>query len=267
MDATADIPNEVWCSVKRVVQFSGGVGSWAAAKRVADIYGTQDMVLLFADVKDEHPDLYRFLDDASANIGVPVTVIADGRTPRQLMRDEKFIGNSRKDPCSKLLKRRLLDRWCRENCDPKDTMRYIGIDWTEAHRLETFRKRVAPWSAEAPLCQEPYMGKDEAMAWCVREGIELPELYRRGFSHNNCGGACIKAGQGQWALLLQHDRQRYLDWENWEAEMRAVVGDRSILRDRRGKTSKPLTLRDFRARVEVTGQYDKHEHGGCGCAL
>lgn len=252
--------------MKRVVQFSGGIGSWAAAKMVANIHGTADLVLLFADVKDEHEDLYRFIQEGAANIGVPVTVIADGRTPRQVMTDEKFIGNSRRDPCSKILKRELLDRWCRDNCDPEDTMRYIGIDWTEAHRLETFKARVSPWSARAPLV-DAGLSKVDARLMLQDEGIAEPLLYQLGFPHNNCGGACIKAGQAQWALLLKHDPERFLSWETWEHGMRETVGDHSILRDRTGGVSRSLPLRAFRLRVESQQTFDKQEWGGCGCAL
>jgi PP-loop superfamily ATP-utilizing enzyme len=35
----------------RVVQFSGGIASWAVARRVADRYGVDDLVLLFADTQ------------------------------------------------------------------------------------------------------------------------------------------------------------------------------------------------------------------------
>src|SRR6266511_1582734 len=63
-----------------VVQYSGGIGSWAAAQRVIAEHGTADVVLLFADTQVEDDDLYRFLGDAAAQIGVPVTVVADGRT-------------------------------------------------------------------------------------------------------------------------------------------------------------------------------------------
>lgn len=38
------------------VQFSGGGGSWLAAKRVAERYGTDDLVLLCADTRSEHED-------------------------------------------------------------------------------------------------------------------------------------------------------------------------------------------------------------------
>jgi 3'-phosphoadenosine 5'-phosphosulfate sulfotransferase (PAPS reductase)/FAD synthetase len=253
--------------LKHVVQFSGGAGSWAAAKRVAERYGTDSMVLLFADVKDEHPDLYRFIDEAAANVGVPLTVISDGRTPRQVMSDERLIGNSRMDPCSKILKRELLDRWCRAHCDPDETARYIGIDWTEFDRLETFRNRVHPWKAYAPLCEKPYISKQDALMWLRKERIELPLLYRQGFPHNNCGGACIKAGKGQWAMLLKHDPDRYRAWEEWEETERARLGDHSILNELNGGTKRVLTLRNYRLRLEADPTYDQFELGGCGCAL
>ena len=58
--------------MKHIVNFSGGVGSWAAAKRVAAKHGTADLTLLFADVLIEDDDLYTFLVRAAANVtGVP----------------------------------------------------------------------------------------------------------------------------------------------------------------------------------------------------
>lgn len=66
---------------KHVVMFSGGIGSWAAAKRVAERHGTADMVLLFTDTKTEDEDLYRFIDEAAADVGAPLVKIADAERP------------------------------------------------------------------------------------------------------------------------------------------------------------------------------------------
>ena len=253
--------------MKHLVMFSGGIGSWATAKRVASAHGTKDMVLLFADTMIEDDDLYRFLDEAASNIGVPLTTIKDGRTPWAVMRDERIIGNSRIDPCSKILKRKLLDKWRNEHCEPDDTVVYIGIDWSEEHRLKTVRSRTQPWRYEAPLCEPPLISKPQMLGLLRAEGIRPPRLYELGFAHNNCGGACIKAGQAQWALLWRTFPDRYLQIEQWEQEMRASVGEHSILRDRRGGESKPLTLRAFRERLQQQGDFDEQEWGGCGCAL
>jgi 3'-phosphoadenosine 5'-phosphosulfate sulfotransferase (PAPS reductase)/FAD synthetase len=256
-------------SLKRVVMFSGGIGSWAAAKRVAMRTGTEDLTLLFSDTLVEDPDLYRFLQEASENVGGTLVRISEGRTPWDIYRDERFLGNSRLDPCSKLLKRRPAERWLRENCDPADSLVYLGIDWTEAHRFERTRKRRAQegWRYEAPLCEPPYLSRSDLFRWLDREGIARPRLYQLGFSHNNCGGFCCKAGQGHFAHLLKVLPRVYAEHEANEESMRQMLNrDVSILVDRRGGGKRrPLTLRQLRLRIEAGGDVDSHEVGGCGC--
>jgi len=70
-----------------VVMFSGGIGSWAAAKRVAAVHGTAGLILLFTDTLIEDADLYRFLADAAVNVGGQLVRIAEGRTPWEVFRD------------------------------------------------------------------------------------------------------------------------------------------------------------------------------------
>lgn len=248
--------------------FSGGLGSWATAKRVAAEHGTADMTLLFTDTRMEDDDLYRFLSAAAANVGAPLVRIAEGRNPWHVFFDERFLGNSRIDPCSKILKRQMSEKWLSANCDPADTIVYVGIDWSEEHRYIGLRDRWAAqgWRYEAPLCDRPYIDKNVMAAMAVSEGLELSSAYIIGLSHDNCGGFCIKAGQGHYKRLLQHRRARYLHHENMEQGFRAYIGkDVSILTDRTGGEKKPLTLKDFRIRVESGAQIDAFDIGGCGC--
>lgn len=256
--------------MKHVVMFSGGVGSWMAAKRVAAQYGTDDLALLFTDTMMEDEDLYRFIDEAAANVGAPLHKIADGRTPWEVFRDERFLGNSRIDPCSKILKRQLADKWLEEHYDPAETTVYVGIDWSEEHRFTRLeaRKKAQGWTYAAPLCSPPWLTKRAMFGALKAEGIELPRLYKLGFSHNNCGGFCIKAGHGHFANLLKQMPDRYAEHEAREQEFREFLGKPvSILTDTTGGSKKPLTLRDFRIRVESGGQVDMFDIGGCGCFL
>ncbi|MFJ8387733.1 hypothetical protein ACIQ9Q_25045 [Streptomyces sp. NPDC094438] len=66
---------------RHVVQFSGGVGSFLAAVTVAERHGTAGATLLIADTLAEDEDLWRFSDAAAGFLGVPLTVVRDGRTP------------------------------------------------------------------------------------------------------------------------------------------------------------------------------------------
>lgn len=250
-----------------IIMFSGGVCSWAAAKRVVARHGTDGVVLLFADTKMEDEDLYRFIDQAAGNVGVPLVKIADGRTPWEVMQDHHSFAGNRMDFCSKELKRDLLDEWRDKNGTPDKTTIYVGLDWTEQHRVDRVNERCKPWIYKAPMAEPPYITKEQMLAQLKDQGICPPRLYGMGFPHNNCGGFCVKAGQAHFAHLLRTMPDRYRFHEEKEAELRKTVGDYAILRDRKGGVTKALTLADLRRRIENQQEFDMFEWGGCGCAV
>jgi Phosphoadenosine phosphosulfate reductase family len=253
--------------VKLVVFYSGGIGSWAAAKVAKKLYPEAEMTLLFTDTKTEHPDTYRFLRESAVNVGAPLVEISDGRNIWEVFRDKRFLGNTRVDVCSRVLKRDLARRWVQANCDFAGTIIVIGIDWSEVHRFERMRSRWAPWVIEAPLTRPPYRLKSELHAWAESEGLRQQELYRRGAAHANCGGGCVKMGQGGFARLLAADPDEYARWEQNEQALRAELGDVAILRDRIGGETRPFTLRQLRERIEAGREPDMFDIGGCGCML
>lgn len=255
---------------KHIVQFSTGAGSAEVAYRVVGQYGLTDVVLMTADTMAEDADNWRFASEVVAGLGRPTwTVLCDGRTPMQVGRDERCVPNNRMAVCSRVLKRDLIRRHLDAHFDPVADVVYLGFDWTETHRLDAARPHWAPWRIEAPLTGPPYLTKPEILNAMRARGIEPPRLYADGFSHANCGGACVRGGQAQWALLYRTNPDRYREWEAEEAATRAVLGkDVAILRDRRGGTVKPMTLRAFRERIEPTaGTTDSDDWGACGCFM
>ena len=183
-----------------------------------------------------------------------------------ILRDERYLGNTRVDPCSKILKRNLMDRWYQDNCEPGNTVVYLGYDWSEDHRLERSRAAMKPWRVEAPLSEPPYLSRHAMLRAVELDGIDPPRLYGMGFQHNNCGGACVKAGQASWRLLLEQMPDRYRYHEKKEQEFRDWIGkDVTILRDRTGGKTAPLTLLEFRKRVEAGQDTDQIDWGACSC--
>lgn len=253
--------------MRHVVMFSGGIASWAAARRIADAHGTTGMTLLFADTRAEDEDLYRFLTQAAAQIGAPLVRVADSRAPWQVFADETYIGNACLAPCSRWLKQVPCCRWLEAHTDPADTVVHVGIDWTELHRPPAIRCAYRPWRAEAPLCEPPYLSKDDLLNQARRCGLEPPRLYRLGFPHNNCGGACVRAGQATWAHLLQTFPDRYRYHEHQEERLRTRLGKNvAILWDRTGGTTRPLALQALRRWLERRTAADEHDAldwGGC----
>lgn len=268
--------------MKHVVMFSGGIGSWAAAKMVAAKHGTDDLYLVFTDVKGnaesphigEDEDTYRFLEDSVKNIGGKYVYLNEGRDIWQVFKDKKFLGNSRLAHCSHILKQKPARDWINSNVGPEDSIIYVGIDWTEIHRLPAIVKNYLPYKVVAPLAEpyyhretRMYFDKPELIEWAKSEGLTPPRLYSLGFSHNNCGGGCVRAGQGQFKKLLEVMPERFAMWESKEQEIIKHIGkDVSILTEMKDGVKKPLPLVELRRRVEDQPQLvDEQDIGGCGC--
>lgn len=252
-----------------VVMFSGGIGSWATARRVAEGHGTDNLTLLFADTLVEDADTYRFLHEAADQIGAPLVTVADGRTPFEVFHDDHFLGNARLANCSKYLKQKPCREWIEEHCDPARTILYVGIDWTETHRIPAIEKGWLPYTVAAPLTEPPYVAKGQMIADARAVGLDPPKAYADGFPHANCmAQGCVRGGQAYWEHLLRTKPEVYAETERQEAKIRETDwgADATILKDRRGGTSTPMTLTTFREQVEVQpGLFDALEWGGCGC--
>ena len=251
-----------------IVNVSGGVPSAVALERAVLRFGSERTVGVFADVKIEDPDLYRFLDDVEEHLGFTITRIAEGRTPWDVFFDEKMMGSNRADLCSRILKREFIDKWIiDQGYTPDNAVRAFGFGLKEVGRADDIRAIVAPFPVWTPLHDKPFMTSCECVEY-VRDvwDVDPPDLYDQGFPHNNCGGACVKAGHGQWYLAYKKRRWIYDAWEQKEQEFRELTGkDVSILRDRRGGSYKPMTLKDLRRRFEEEGYRPSDVRGGCDC--
>jgi len=253
-----------------LVQFSTGASSAEVAWRVVhDIAAPgDDVVLLAADTLVEDEDNWRFGYEVAGRLGLQITRLADGRTPMQVGRDKRVVPNNRFAVCSRILKRELLRKWMDENHDPATSVVYLGFGWDEQFRMDKSRPHWDPWTIAAPLLAPPFLTHGDMLQGWRDRGIEPPRLYAQGFGHANCGGACVRGGQGQWEVLLRVNRDRFMEWEGEEQQTRDMLGkDVTILRDRSNGTSTPLTLRRFRERLDSQpGLFDDSDWGSaCGC--
>lgn len=198
--------------------------------------------------------------------------LSDGRDVWDVYEAARFLGNSRLDPCSARLKRQPAARWLSENCAPAETQIIVGIDNEEEHRFlggprtPGIRSAWAArgWAALAPLCDPPYLSWQGRLAALDRASLWLPRLNKLGFAHNNCGGFCCKGGHGHWKEMLRVFPERYAYAERRENEIRELLGDVSMLTDRRGGAGKrPLTLSALRAR-DLTA-VEQADMGACNC--
>lgn len=183
-----------------VCQFSCGAASAVATKLALAEYGsTHDVQIINAFLANEHEDNRRFLADCQAWFGRQVTVLRDtkyGADIIEVFRRERFMMSRQGAPCTRVLKRRLMDSWKR----PGDVM-VFGYTAEESDRLDDFRDRNPDRPVIAPLIERG-LGKDDCKAMIQRAGIELPIMYRLGYDNANCIG-CVKGGEGYFRAIRE----------------------------------------------------------------
>lgn len=254
--------------MKHIVSFSGGMGSFAEAKACVDKFGKENVILVFADTLMEDEDLYRFKDECVAFLGCELVTLTEGRTPFEIFKDVKFMGNSMVDPCSKLLKREPLNRWFKKNYQPQEAQMHLGIDYSEEHRLVGVQTRMKPYVYRSTLIED---GRIINKDYSEQFGIKRPRLYNWKLGHNNCGGFCIKAGLGHYKALFEANSERYAEFEAKEADVYESLGAvYPFLKKTEDKVLKRLTLKEYREQyleLNKVSVEDAQEYGGCGCAI
>lgn len=182
--------------MRRVVsRFSCGAASACATKIAIERHGSAVRVIN-AFVADEDDDNRRFLTDCERWFGQSIIVLRDkkfGASAATVWRKERFIVNRSGAPCSRALKRDVLEAYTKS-----DDLIVLGYtaDSRDVDRYDRFidaNSNVKTW---APLI-EAGMTKRDCFAHITAAGIELPRMYRLGYHNANCP-KCPKGGMGYW---------------------------------------------------------------------
>jgi len=213
-------------SNRHIVCLSGGIASAAMAQWVEDNIGG-DIIYYFNDVKWEHPDLYRFLKDLERVLNIKITYDNNGMNPEEIFYKNKMLGSNRTPLCSKILKAEMLQKFVKEG----DTL-YFGIDTQEIHRAARITPIYERFGCKCvfPLIDN-FIFKDNAFQIIKDLGIEIPQMYKDGFKHNNCSGGCVRSGRNQWLSLLRKYPDVYADRERIELEFTIWNNKRRLVKD------------------------------------
>jgi hypothetical protein len=220
-----------------VIFFSGGTASFAVADWVKTNFPNDNTVLYFTDTKWEDKDLYRFINEASNKLELPMLCHSMGLNPIELMFEKKLVFNSRLGECSKILKMKVASDFLKKGLEPEhsywvnkrflknedfrtNAKLFFGIGFEELHREEPIRRNWAPqFQVEMPMVYN-IIHKDEALK---KYNLRIPDMYLRGFTHNNCAGRCIKAGQAHFKNLKRERPEEFKKLVEQEHHMRICV--------------------------------------------
>lgn len=302
--------------MNRIVFFSGGLSSFSVAHHLKTNFPNDNILLYFTDTKWEDEDLYRFIDEVSDKLELPMLIHSSGINPVQLMIKQHIIFNSRMGNCSSILKMKVADNYLKKGIVPlieewrnkqylksddfiTNATLYFGISFDEYHRTKAIKENWKPFEVEFPLCKIFY-DFDELLK---KYSIEKPQMYLKGFTHNNCKGRCVKAGKGHYKLLHNEDNATFEEIVHIETTLSKYV---SIYHNNKDKGNeevtnilnqneaemtkwhdsnyqyqpklqlepsemsysilKNLTLAELKSQLDVKCQFDIFDEiGGCGC--
>lgn len=285
-----------------IVSVSGGLGSAETLRRCVKTYGKDRVVAVFADVKGDgrthsefsnHPqfildmlherfggetrDTYRFIWQLAHHFDIPIHVVKyDDNSIWTTFAQKKFFrlhsGGGFICPASQLNKRQAIVEWIRGNFKAGTYVMALGMAWDEGHRVKSaqgYWSKQMGWEVPviAPNAEYPYADNISTANWCHENDIEIPSAYSLGFSHNNCGGGCVNAGLGHFALLYKDRPDTYWYWAFMEGEaQKAMSRPYTILKRTRDGITSPITLYEYAEYIEA-GDYPKVDIGGCNCFM
>lgn len=251
---------------KVVVGFSGGVTSAWCAGWALRTYPREEVVLLWHDTKEEHPDTYRFLREMATALGMSITERSDGRSVTQVFRDEGLLGNGQNTMCSRILKAeqgmKYVEELKAEGFD--EIVKVVGYSAKEPDRVRRMVARAfnEGISVRFPVIEDA-IEKQACADWCIAQGVQPSAMYCWA-EHANCLG-CVKGGRAYFLATHEHHPEVFEQRAQLEEEF-----GHTIIRGYHGPRREPEDEVTLRKLLQIglkrkVGQKEKIEIGACDC--
>ena len=221
-----------------VCHFSCGAAS-ATATKLTLAESRENILIVNAFVKEEHPDNRRFLADCEHWFAHPIMDLRDfkyGASTHEVWRRKRYTKGRYGAPCSLALKRDMLN----SIASPND-VNILGFTVEEQDRAERMEMLHPLESYRFPLI-EKMLTKDDCLAIIERAGIELPAMYKLGYANANCIG-CVKGGIGYWQAIRHDFPEQFVQIQGIQE---AIGIGANFLRFRSGpRNGERMALRDL----------------------
>jgi 3'-phosphoadenosine 5'-phosphosulfate sulfotransferase (PAPS reductase)/FAD synthetase len=180
--------------VKGIAWFSGGVTS-AVATKIA-LEDNQDVQIYFCETNQHHKDNQRFIQDCEKWYRQKIHTLTNQKWKSvEKVLEHGYINGPSGAYCTKLLKKDV--RIAIEKIVDFD-FQVFGFEHEtrQIKRAERFVEQYPTSKAIFPLIEKK-INKAKAMQVLMDAKIELPSMYKLGYSNANCVG-CVKGGMGYW---------------------------------------------------------------------
>jgi 3'-phosphoadenosine 5'-phosphosulfate sulfotransferase (PAPS reductase)/FAD synthetase len=195
---------------KIIAWWSGGVTSAVTCQLCIDIYGLDNVRIIFIDTHNEDDDTYRFLSDCEKQYGKKIEIITEIGNEYTSIQDvwkkHKSLNVANGAICSYKLKRRVREKW--EKLNTWDAQAF-GFELDEVKRAKSMKLNHQQTKPIFPLLMYGLTKKD-----CIKMietwNIEVPMMYKLGFHNNNCfKTGCVQGGIGYWQKMKRDFPEKF----------------------------------------------------------
>ena len=246
---------------------SGGAASAIVVMRCLEWYGASRVVLVNADTGSESAGNYELLRALETASGLPIERLNQGMNiwdVFDLHGVMRLVHGGGACKASVELKQKPLDAFTEDRFTPEQVVVAVGLSPDEEDRQKRLSKRLRPYEVFYPLNAEPRLTECEMVAALDRYGLPESMAYNLGYTHDNCNGGCVLAGQAQWAGLLDDDPAYFAYCEKREGVFFERTGF-TMLRDRRGGEVKSYPLSQLREDKAAGRKFRGTWRSTCGC--
>jgi 3'-phosphoadenosine 5'-phosphosulfate sulfotransferase (PAPS reductase)/FAD synthetase len=214
-----------------IAWWSGGVTSAITCKLCIDIYGKDNVRIIFIDTDNEDIDTYRFKNDCekfyNKNIEVITGLGGEYKSIKDVWYKYKSLNVANGAVCSGTLKRDVRKKWQKDN---KYKAQAFGFEMDEIKRAKGMTLNYPEVKPIFPLLMYGLTKKD-CIEMLQDYGLEVPRMYKLGFHNNNCFGksdtsygGCVQGGIGYWQKLKKDYPQKFEEMAKIEHELTDLKG-------------------------------------------
>jgi len=211
-----------------VCWFSCGAASAVATKIALARY--PNCVIVNEDTGSEHPDNERFKSECETWFGQEIITIKSDKYEDiwDVFKQTRYLVGPSGARCTGELKRKPAEKFLNHFKDAE----IFGYTVEERRRLARFREQNPERHLICPLVDDA-LTKADCLGIIEKAGIEIPAMYRLGFTNNNCIG-CVKASSMKyWRRIRRHfpevfDRMAKQERELGIAIIRKTVGGERV---------------------------------------
>lgn len=198
--------------------FSCGDASAYATKLAVEKYGAACEALYCDTLAYEHIDNLRFLRAVEKWIGAEVKILRskEYRDIYDVFDRTGWLVGPQGARCTTELKRNVRRAYQRDG-----DIQVFGLTADEQHRISRFEEENPAVECEWILAERG-ITKADCHAAVRTAGIELPMMYRLGYSNNNCVG-CVKGQAGYWNKIRVDFPEAFARMAAQERKMNAAI--------------------------------------------